>query len=89
MLHSCSSYEILSSSFVLRVEGHEHSIHFTPEIGGSPVRPCFCGLYNGYEYNIEQIEIQVFFSLIATANSATGHTEHGQKFFLYFSITLP
>ena len=28
MLHSCSSYEILSSSFVLRVEGHEHSIHF-------------------------------------------------------------
>ena len=38
------------------MEGHEHSIHFTPEIGGSPVRPCFCGLCNGYEYNIEQIE---------------------------------
>jgi len=78
-----------SFSFVLRVEGHEHSIHFTPEIGGSPVRTCFCGLCNGYEYNIEQIEIQVFFSLIAAASSATGHTEHGQKFFLYFSITLP
>ena len=26
---------------VLRVEGHEHTIHFTPGIGETLVRPCF------------------------------------------------
>jgi len=25
------------------VEGREHSIHLTPEIGESPIRPCFWG----------------------------------------------
>ena len=29
----------LFCTYVLRVEGHEHSIHLTPGIGESPVRP--------------------------------------------------
>ena len=35
-----------SFSFVLRVEGHEHSIHFTPGIGETLVRPYFSGFCN-------------------------------------------
>jgi hypothetical protein len=35
-----------SFSFVLRVEGHEHSIHFTPGIGESLIRPWFFRLCN-------------------------------------------
>jgi len=68
------------------VEGHEHSIHFTPEIGGSPVRPCFCGLCNGYEYNIVKLEIQGFFSV--TAHRKFCHCSHGTRAKIIFSISL-
>jgi len=30
------------------VEGHEHTIHFTPGIGETLIRPCFLGLCNGW-----------------------------------------
>ena len=33
------------------MEGLEHSIHFTPGIGGKPYRPWFYGLCNGSEYS--------------------------------------